>query len=150
MKTNKPELYNSDIIDEMFDEISAEELEKTEKKMKLAVKIANAIKANGWKKSEFAKIINQKPSVVSKWLSGTHNFTIDTLIDLENVLNIKILNVNHQLESNFYSSSVESTVEIYGLAFWRQNSLDFIHNPTKQFKFSGSLLTPNNSNLLPC
>lgn len=150
MKTNTPELYNSNIIDEILDEISPEDLEKTSKKMKLAITIAEAIKSKGWKKIEFAKIINQKPSVISKWLSGTHNFTIDTLIDLENVLNIKLLNVKHHLESVVYSSTVESTVDIYGLAFWNQNLLESISTPTNMFKISGNLLAPKITNLFTC
>lgn len=150
MKTNKPELYNSNIIDEMFDEISPKDFEKTTIKMKLAVKIADAIKSNGWKKSEFAKIVKQQPSVISKWLSGTHNFTTDTLIDLEHILNIKLLNVDQKTESVTYKRSVETTVAIDEVTFWNNNLINSFSRSSVQFSFSGNLLHQENSKPLPC
>ena len=60
--------------------------------MLLAIKIADAIENKGYSKSEFAKKINKNNSEISKWISGTHNFTFDTLIMLEIELNIKLNN----------------------------------------------------------
>lgn len=150
MKTNTPELYTSNIIDEMFDEISQEDFDKTTTKMKLALKIADAIKSNGWKKSEFAKIAKQQPSVISKWLSGTHNFTTDTLIDLENILNIKLLHVDQKSESVIYKRSVETTVEIDEVTFWNNNLINSFSRSPVQFSFSGNLLHQENAKPLPC
>jgi transcriptional regulator with XRE-family HTH domain len=150
MKTNKPELYNSNIIDEMFGEISQEDFEKTTRKMKLAAKIADAIKSKGWKKSEFAKIVKQQPSVISKWLSGTHNFTTDTLIDLEHILNIKLLNADQKSESVTYKRSVETTVEIDEVTFWNKNLINSFSRSPVQFSFSGNLLHQENTKPLPC
>ena len=60
--------------------------------MLLAIKIADAVESKGYSKSEFAKKINKNNSEISKWISGTHNFTFDTLIMLEIELNIKLNN----------------------------------------------------------
>ena len=57
-------------------------------KMTLAAHIADLITAKGWSKSEFARHVNQEPSVITKWLSGTHNFTQDTLGKIAAVLDI--------------------------------------------------------------
>ena len=83
---SKAKLYTSNLIDELFQETSPEELEKTEKRMLLAVQIEDAMKHKGWKAKDLAKAIGKSPSEISKWLSGTHNFTSDTLFDLEKVL----------------------------------------------------------------
>jgi ribosome-binding protein aMBF1 (putative translation factor) len=92
MKTNKKaRTYNSPIVESILSNISKEELDITEGKMKLAIKIAEAIKASGLNKSQFAKKINKNNSEISKWLSGTHNFTTETLLLLENELAIKLL-----------------------------------------------------------
>jgi ribosome-binding protein aMBF1 (putative translation factor) len=92
MKTNKKaRTYNSPIVEIILSNISKEELDITEGKMKLAIKIAEAIKASGLNKSQFAKKINKNNSEISKWLSGTHNFTTETLLLLENELTIKLL-----------------------------------------------------------
>ena len=37
----------------------------------------------GLSKSGFAELVGQKPSVITKWLSGTHNFTQDTYTLIE-------------------------------------------------------------------
>ena len=89
-KTNKKNL-----LYELLESITPEEQTKTDKKMILATKIANAIKAKGLKKSEFAKILGKQPSEISKWLSGTHNFTIDTLMDIERVLSVQLLDTGN-------------------------------------------------------
>ena len=65
---------------------------QTERKMLLAIKIADAIENKGYSKSKFAKKINKNNSEISKWISGTHNFTFDTLIMLEIERNIKLIN----------------------------------------------------------
>jgi transcriptional regulator with XRE-family HTH domain len=89
-KSNKKNLLNG-----LLESITPEEQAKTDKKMILASKIANAIKAKGLKKSEFAEILGKQPSEISKWLSGTHNFTIDTLMDIERVLSVQLLDTKN-------------------------------------------------------
>jgi len=108
MKTNKKaRVYNSPIVDSILSNISKEELEITEGKMRLAMKIADAIKAKGFnKKSDFAKKLNKQNSEISKWLSGTHNFTTETLMLLQNELDINLIN-----------SEIEAKVELKGFHF---------------------------------
>ena len=57
-------------------------------KMILAARIADLMEAKGWTKSEFARKVDQEPSVITKWLSGTHNFTQDTLADIAAVFGL--------------------------------------------------------------
>ena len=47
--------------------------------LSIATKISQVLKEKGIGKSEFAKKMGKSPSEVSKWLSGTHNFTINTI-----------------------------------------------------------------------
>ncbi len=100
MMNNKPRTYKSPILSELIENISQGELEKTESKMRLAVKIADAIKAKGYGKTEFAKKIKKNNSEISKWLSGTHNFTHDTLILLQKELDVNLVNsvINEKIE----------------------------------------------------
>lgn len=44
----------------------------------------------GMSKKEFAERMDAQPSAVTKWLSGKHNFTIETLFKIEEVLRIQI------------------------------------------------------------
>lgn len=86
--------YSSEVIDELMAMITPESQAKCDHKMKLAAKIYDALKEKGWKSQDLAKAMNLKsPSLVSKWLSGTHNFTVDTLVEIGLVLNIQLLNI---------------------------------------------------------
>lgn len=44
----------------------------------------------GINRKEFASRMNIQPSTVTQWLSGKHNFTIDTLFKVEEVLGVQI------------------------------------------------------------
>lgn len=101
---NKIEAHNSAIIDDLFDSIDHKELERTKQKMLLAAKIEDAMKAKGWKKKDLISALNIKsPSIVSRWFSGTHNFKVDTLIDLQNVLGVNLLNVKEESDKSVYT-----------------------------------------------
>ncbi|MBO9631630.1 MAG: helix-turn-helix transcriptional regulator [Chitinophagaceae bacterium] len=87
--------YNSDLIDEMLSLITPEMQAQAEHKMRLAAKIYKALKAKGWKSQDLANAMNLKgTSLVSKWLSGTHNFTVETLVSLQRLLDIQLLNID--------------------------------------------------------
>lgn len=102
----KAQAYSSETIDRLYDEISPEEFAKTKSRMLLAARIYDAMQAKGWKKKELAAALNQQPSVITKWLSGTHNFTHDTLYDIGKVLGIKLINNGEEEQTtvinNFY------------------------------------------------
>lgn len=92
MKT--AETLSSGLIDALFDEITPQELRRTERRMLIAAKIEDGLNAKGWSKGELAKRLGYKgSSIVTKWLSGTNNFTSDLLSDLEEVLEIRLLDV---------------------------------------------------------
>ena len=96
IQMSKAENYESDILNEIYDEISPSELKKVEKRMLLAQKISDGIKAKSWRKIDFARALNKRPSEVTKWLSGTHNFNSDTLFDIEEILGVKLLTTETQ------------------------------------------------------
>ncbi|HET8865923.1 MAG TPA: helix-turn-helix transcriptional regulator, partial [Gracilimonas sp.] len=93
--SNKKNTYESELLNELLEGITPEEQDKTTKKMMLAAKIAEGIKKKGLKKKEFAALLGKGSPEISKWLSGTHNFTIETLMDIERALSIKLLETKH-------------------------------------------------------
>lgn len=99
----------TNILDELFDEIiSSKEHKRSEARMLLARKIDMAIKVKGWNKTRFAKELKQKNSVITRWLSGTNNFTSDTLSDIQEVLGVKLLDVEIDNTISSVSCSVTS------------------------------------------
>jgi transcriptional regulator with XRE-family HTH domain len=55
------------------------------------LKSTRAEKARGWNQNQFAEAMGKQPSEISKWLSGTHNFTAETLWDIEDQLGIELI-----------------------------------------------------------
>ena len=62
----------------------------------IANKVARILKEKGMGKSEFAEKMGKSPSEVSKWLSGTHNFTIKTIAKLEHTLGEDLIHVEKE------------------------------------------------------
>lgn len=95
MKTKsmqKARRHSSAIVKEIMATITPDEQNRTDNKMLIAVKIAEALKSNQISQKDFATKMGKVPSAINKWLSGTNNFTLDILSDIERVLNIKLLN----------------------------------------------------------
>jgi transcriptional regulator with XRE-family HTH domain len=92
MNEAKPaEEHHSEFLNSLLQAITPEDQEKTDNRMLLASRIDDARQAKGWSKKQFAKEMKQLPSVISKWLSGTHNFTADTLFDIGKKLDIELV-----------------------------------------------------------
>jgi transcriptional regulator with XRE-family HTH domain len=49
-------------------------------------------------RKRFATMMNVQPSMVTKWLSGKHNFTVFTLFDIEKTLNFSLFNLNSSIK----------------------------------------------------
>ena len=84
----KAKSHNSKTINHILENIPAKGVRKTERKMLLSARILDGLKQKGWKKRDLADVMNKNPSEVTKWLSGTHNFTVDTLEEIGFFLNI--------------------------------------------------------------
>lgn len=82
--------YNSPLIQELQNEATPLEMEQTNVKMQLAANIEDLIKSKGWSKTRFASELNKTQPEISKWLSGAHNFTVETLVQISQVLGVEI------------------------------------------------------------
>lgn len=89
MRANK----EKDILKTLLSEIDESECKRMHYRMGVAVKIAEALKKKGLNQKDLANKLGKKPAEISKWLAGNHNFTIDTLVDIQSVLDIKLINV---------------------------------------------------------
>lgn len=83
--------YDSPLLLSLLEKTTPEAYERTCNRMMMAARIEDGMKAKGWNQTQFAKQIGQEASVISKWLSGTNNFTLDVLTDIQRVLGIQLL-----------------------------------------------------------
>ena len=87
-------MNNTSILDTVLGNIDKKRAKNMERRMMLAVKIAEGINRKGLSQKEFAEKMCKRPSEISKWLRGDHNFTTSTLFDIEDVLNIHLIDIN--------------------------------------------------------
>ncbi len=91
--------HSSKTIDDLLNSIDPIEQAKVDARMIIAAKIADAMKAQGWRHKDLLKAMNKEnPSIITKWLSGTHNLTLDTLVELGRALDIELLNLSEPKE----------------------------------------------------
>lgn len=103
--------YSSKSLAKFFGEIQPNEMEQTKMKMVIAARISDRMKELKISNLEFANKVYRNPSEITKWLSGTQNFTIETLVEICIALEIdlSILVSNNPLANEI---SITSTCTI--------------------------------------
>ena len=138
MSNIKP--YNSNVIDSILAGINPDLEKQIEYRMKLAAKIDKARIKMGLSKKQFAEKLSKSPSEITKWLSGTHNFTSDTLFDIQQLLAVELINFEDKPVEEIWQLSVEVIQEEltqsreYG--FSRQNDYSDLLYKSSAFKVS--------------
>lgn len=83
--------------EEFFIEALAKIPDNIERQVNLSMlisdKIASILKDRGMTQKDFAKGIGRSEAEISRWLGGTHNFTLSTLSKISSYLNEDIINV---------------------------------------------------------
>lgn len=88
-----------DIFFEELEKINPEQRAFLEKNIAITERIYDLLAQKGYTQKDLAKKLGKHESEVSKWLSGMHNFTLNSLIKLEQVLEGRIVEI--------FSSNVE-------------------------------------------
>ncbi len=87
-------------VGEILASITPKEARRIENRMLIASKIDEVMRTKGWGKKDLMHAVGKtNPSEITRWLSGTHNFTIDTLTDLCFVLDVDLLNLEEKQET---------------------------------------------------
>ena len=66
---------------------------KLEMSLHISDKIDLYLKQNNMNQKDLAQKMNKRPSEISKWMRGTHNFTIYTLYDIAKILNVEVIDL---------------------------------------------------------
>jgi transcriptional regulator with XRE-family HTH domain len=86
----KKNIFKGNLLKNLFEEMKEIEKVQVETKFNLANALESLLKNKGISKSAFAAKMGKSPSEISKWLSGKHNFTIDTLLEIAHALKVDI------------------------------------------------------------
>jgi|GEM_PF-5626559 len=79
-------------IPEPIEELSQAECDYVEMSMAVANYILNFTKSVDFKQRDIAEKLRKTEPEISKWLSGFHNLTLNSIIKLQSASSIKLLN----------------------------------------------------------
>ena len=88
-------MKTSNIIEARRRKVNPEIRRMVDLSFKIVDRIHEILKAKGLKQKDLALRLGKKESEISRWMRGTHNFTIDTLIAFEDALGEPIIAVCH-------------------------------------------------------
>jgi transcriptional regulator with XRE-family HTH domain len=71
------------VFDRLLDSIPKHEIVESDIAFRVAQRIDFLMRKNNLNKSELANGMDKDPAQISRWFSGTHNFSIKTLAELE-------------------------------------------------------------------
>ncbi len=88
MKTN-------DLLHKCLSDVSNDVKAEIDLSFAIVDRIDAVLKEKGMTQKDLAEALGKNESEVSKWMRGTHNFTIRTLARISNVLGSQIIGVSH-------------------------------------------------------
>ena len=86
-------MKRSSIIEARRATVSPEVRRRIDLSFLIVDRIHAILAEKGLKPKDLALMLGKSESEISKWMRGTHNFTIETISSIENVLGIPILQV---------------------------------------------------------
>lgn len=90
------------MITDWLDKHGDPEIEQfVEKNLAISEKVRMALEEKGWSKNHFAEVLGKNPSEISKWLSGTHNLTLKSIVKMEIALDLDLMNLNKEKEFHY-------------------------------------------------
>ena len=91
-------MRRSSILENRRRQVNPEIRESVDMSFQIVDRIHEILVEKGLKQKDLALLLGKKEAEISKWMRGTHNFTIDTLVTIERALQAPILQVIHQEE----------------------------------------------------
>ena len=88
-------MKRSSILEKRRKAVSPEARQMVECSFQIADRIHEVLVSKGMKQKDLAARLGKKEAEVSRWMRGTHNFTIGTLVSIEDALGEPIISFCH-------------------------------------------------------
>jgi len=88
-------MKRSSILEARRKKVNPEIRQMVNRSFEIVDRIHEILAAKGMKQKDLAELLGKKEAEISKWMRGTHNFTLDTIASIEDALKAPILSVCH-------------------------------------------------------
>lgn len=78
-----------------LDSIPDEQKAEFELSFGIAERICEILRERSLTQKDFARLLNKRESEISKWLTGRHNFTTQTIARIQTVLGCNLISIVH-------------------------------------------------------
>lgn len=89
-------MKRSKIIEERRRHINPEVRERVSLSFQIVDRIHQILAERNLRQKDLALMLGKSEAEISKWMRGTHNFTIDTVVAIEEALQAPVLQVYHE------------------------------------------------------
>ena len=90
-------MKRSKIIEERRRHINPEVKERVSLSFQIVDRIHQILAERNLRQKDLALMLGKSEAEISKWMRGTHNFTIDTVVAIEEALQAPVLQVYHEV-----------------------------------------------------
>ena len=90
-------MKRSKIIEERRRQVSPEVRERVSLSFQIVDRIHEILVERNMRQKDLALMLGKSEAEISKWMRGTHNFTIDTVVAIEEALQAPVLQVYHEV-----------------------------------------------------
>lgn len=80
-------------LQDILEQIPKEDREQTRLSFAISNRLDFLMKEKGLNKRQFAKALGKRPNEITRWLSGEHNFTLNTIALLSTFFGKPIISV---------------------------------------------------------
>ena len=90
-------MKRSKLIEERRRQVSPEVRERVSLSFQIVDRIHEILVERSLRQKDLALMLGKSEAEISKWMRGTHNFTIDTVVAIEEALQAPVLQVYHEV-----------------------------------------------------
>ncbi len=89
-------MKRSSVLERRRKLVNPEVRQSVELSFQIIDRIHDILVQKNLKQKDLAQLLGKKEAEISKWMRGTHNFTIDTIVAIERALDAPIVEVCNQ------------------------------------------------------
>lgn len=86
-------MKKNELLQKLRSQVSQEVKDEIDFSFSVVDRIEYLLNKKGFSRKDLAKALNKSESEISKWMTGTHNFTFKTIKKIERALGAEIINV---------------------------------------------------------
>ena len=86
-------MVQNELFRQCLSTIPEEQKAEFELSFGIAERISEVLKTKNITQKDFANQLHKRESEISKWLTGRHNFTMQTIAKIETALGCKVINI---------------------------------------------------------